>query len=130
METDYAARARALVGTRFRLQGRGAEGLDCIGVVLATFGLPTECVRRNYSFKGNHDAEARRCIAVHFRGVSRNQMRPGDLLLVKVAADQLHLAIRTVAGVVHAHAGIGRVVETPGLPDGELVGAYRKRRSR
>lgn len=127
---DYAARARALVGTRFRLQGRGAEGLDCIGVVLATFGLPPGCVRRNYFIKGDHEAEARRCLALHFRRVSPSQTRPGDLLLLKVAADQLHLAVRTAAGAVHAHAGIGRVVETPGLPEGELAGAYRKRGSR
>ena len=51
MPRDYAERARALVGTRFRAQGRGVGGLDCVGVVLATFGLPLHLVRRDYRLR-------------------------------------------------------------------------------
>jgi cell wall-associated NlpC family hydrolase len=127
---DYAARARALAGTRFRLQGRGHDGLDCVGVVLETFGLAAETIRRNYSLKGDHEADVRRGLAEHFREISVRKLSPGDVMLMKVADDQLHLAVRTAAGFVHAHAGIGRVVETPGLPEWPLLAAYRKRRSR
>ena len=34
---------------------------------------------------------------------------------------------RTDRGFVHAHAGIGRVVETPGEPEWPVIGTYRKR---
>jgi hypothetical protein len=36
--------------------------------------------------------------------------------------------VRTNAGFVHAHAGIRRVVETPGMPEWPLLAVYRKRR--
>jgi lipoprotein Spr len=49
---------------------------------------------------------------------------------MEVAREQLHLAVRTDIGFVHAHARIGRVVETPGLPEWPLLAVYRKRRSR
>lgn len=55
-----------------------------------------------------------------------------DQLKAKIASGviqaQLHLAVRTKQGFVHAHAGIRRVVETPGEPQWPLLGAYRKRR--
>jgi hypothetical protein len=130
MAMDYAERALALVGTRFRPQGRGPDGLDCVGVVLATFGLAAGAVRRNYSLKGDHQAEARRGLAAHFRKIDVRKLGEGDVMLMKVTDVQLHLAVRTAAGFVHAHAGIGRVVETPGLPEWPLLGAYRKRRRR
>jgi hypothetical protein len=49
------------------------------------------------------------------------------LLLLAPAGDQLHLAIRCAQGFVHAHAGIGRVVETPGEPQWPVLAVYRKR---
>lgn len=128
MSRDFAERARALVGTPFRLQGRGVGGLDCVGVAMATYGVPNEDARSNYRLRGEHEQEVRRFLTESFRRVSAAQLRPGDLLLMKVAADQLHLGVRTDAGFVHAHAGLRRVVETPGMPDWLFVGIYRKRR--
>jgi murein DD-endopeptidase / murein LD-carboxypeptidase len=55
------------------------------------------------------------------------QLRSGDVMLMEVADEQLHLGIRTDCGFVHAHAGIGFVVETPGLPTWPVVSVYRKR---
>lgn len=130
MVNDHAARAQALVGTRFRAQGRGEGGLDCIGVVLATFAIPSEEVRRDYALRGDHLDELRQQLGRHFRCVPRAQLRPGDVMLMRAAARQLHLAVRTEAGFVHAHAGIRRVVETPGMPEWPLLGVYRKRRGR
>jgi hypothetical protein len=127
---NYVERARGLVGTRFRPQGRGAGGLDCVGLVLATFALAGDAVRRNYSLKGDHEAELRHGLIVHFREIGVDKLREGDVMLMSVATDQLHLGVRTRAGFVHAHAGIGRVVETPGFPEWPLLAAYRKRRSR
>lgn len=127
MKIDYAERARALVGTPFRLQGRGAGGLDCVGVAIATFDLPLDGVRRNYRMRGDHEAEVRASLAEDFRFVPATKLRPGDLMLMRVARDQLHLAVRTTAGFVHAHARVRRVVETPGVPDWPVLGIYRRR---
>lgn len=127
MTNDYAASARALVGTRFRAQGRGGEGLDCVGVVLATYGIEDRALRADYRMSGPHDAELRSAIERHFRRLPAPQLRSGDLLLLKVSAQQLHLAVKTASGFVHAHAGIRGVVETPGEPAWPIIGAYRRR---
>lgn len=130
MTIDYAARAKALVGTRFCAQGRGESGLDCVGVVLATFAIPTEAVRRNYRLRGDHLREVRETLNTYFRRVPKPQLRAGDVMLLAAGDEQLHLAVRTDRGFVHAHAGIRRAVETPGMPESPLLGVYRKRRSR
>jgi hypothetical protein len=127
MPIDFAERARALVGTRFRPQGRGPEGLDCVGLVLATYAIPSAEVRRDYRIRGNHRAETTRALGRYFRSIPKASVRPGDVMLLSVAADQLHLAVRTALGMVHAHAGLGRVVETPGAPEWPLLGVYRRR---
>lgn len=130
MKIDYAARAQALVGTRFRAQGRGEGGLDCVGVVLATFEIPSDAVRSNYRLSGDHLRELGDTIGTHFRRVPKTQVRAGDVMLLQAGDEQLHLAVRTTKGFVHAHAGIRRVVETPGLPHEPVMGVYRKRRAR
>lgn len=127
MKIDYAARARSLVGVRFRPQGRGPEGFDCVGVILATFGIPANEARSNYALRGEQLDELREGLARHFRKVSKRAVASGDVLLLQASDDQPHLAIRTDRGFVHAHAGIRRVVETPGLPEWPLFGVYRKR---
>ena len=130
MKIDFAERARALVGTPFRLQGRGelACGLDCVGVAIATYGLPVEKVRRNYRLRGDHADEIVDFLSEDFRRVPSARLRPGDLMLMRVSDDQLHLGVRTDCSFVHAHAGLRRAVETPGLPEWPMLGAYRKRR--
>ena len=121
-------RALARVGTRFRPQGRDANGLDCIGVIVAAFGIPTESVPRDYRLRGDRRDDLAEGLGRFFRKVSRKQLRPGDVMLMAAGQEQLHLAIRTSHGFVHAHAGIGRVVETPGSPEWPILAAYRKRR--
>jgi lipoprotein Spr len=130
MKIDFAARARALVGTRFRAQGRGEGGLDCVGVVLATFDLPPDVVRHDYQLRGDHLPEIRKALGVHFRSLPRSQAQAGDVLLLQAGTRQFHLAVRTEQGFVHAHAATRRIVEAPGDPDWPLLGVYRKRRSR
>jgi hypothetical protein len=130
MTIDYAARARALVGARFRPQGRGEGGLDCVGVVIAAFDLPSDAVRRDYALHGNDPAEMRATLDRFFRRVARTRLRAGDVMLFAAGEGQLHLGVRTDRGFVHAHAGLRRVVETPGLPEWPLLSAYRKRRRR
>jgi len=127
MTIDYAARAQALVGTRFRPQGRDAAGLDCIGVVVAVFQIPPDSVRHDYKLSGEKLSEVREQLEMRFRRVARTVLRSGDVMLLSAGARQPHLAVRTARGFVHAHAGIRRVVETPGVPQWPLLGVYRKR---
>jgi hypothetical protein len=127
MATEHAERARALVGTRFRPHGRSRDALDCVGVILATFGIDPLSVRRDYRLRGEDPFELDAALLNHFRRVPARELAPGDVMLMTVADGQLHLGVRTVRGFVHAHAGIGRVVETPGLPVWRLLGLYRKR---
>jgi murein DD-endopeptidase / murein LD-carboxypeptidase len=128
MKADYAARARALVGIRFRPQGRAPDlGLDCVGLIICAFGLPADLVRRDYRMRGNHGREMLGELAKPFRKVPRKHRRPGDVLLLEVACDQLHLAILTETGFVHADARRGKVVQTPGMPPWPIVGAFRRR---
>ena len=128
MTIDYSARARALVGTRFRPQGRGPEGLDCVGVVLSTFGIPPEDARRDYDLRGDHLGELRERLDKDFRRISKSRLRAGDVMLMCVGQGQMHLGVRTQDGFVHAHAGLRRVVETPDLPEWRTLGIYRMRR--
>ena len=128
MHEAYAERARALLGTRFRAQGRDpATGLDCAGLPIIVFGLPSGNFRSDYRLRGDHRSELERALAPHFRQIARAKSRPGDVLLLAVAGDQLHLAIKTRAGFVHADAKHGKVVETPGEPRWQTVAVYRRR---
>jgi hypothetical protein len=129
LKINYAERARALVGTRFRVQGRDPEGLDCVGVAIATYRVPAGDVRRDYRLRGDHEVEIRVALTEHFRRVPATQLRAGDLMLMRVSNDQLHFGIRTEAGFVHAHARLLSVVETPGMPEWPLIGAFRRRKA-
>lgn len=122
------ARARALSGSRFRPQGRDPRsGLDCVGLVLSTFAIPPDEVRRDYRLRGRHRAEVEKALGQRFRKVGRKQRRAGDVLLCAIAPDQLHLAISCGASFVHADARLRRIVETPGDPPWPVIGAFRRR---
>ena len=130
MKLSYAERARALVGTRFRAQGRGKDGVDCVGLILLAFDVDAVEFRKNYRLRGDHLSEIEQGLLQQFRRVARRDLRPGDVMLMRVADDQLHLGVLTRDGFVHAHAGIGFVVETPGATPWPVIGTYRKRTRR
>lgn len=129
MVSNFAERARGLVGTRFRPQGRGPDGLDCVGVILATFGIPAAGIRNNYKLGGEDPVELDAALLRHFRRLRPRQLAAGDVMLMTIAQRQIHLGVRTASGFVHAHARLRRVVETPGLPEWPVVAAYRRRLS-
>ena len=122
-----ASRAVALVGTPFRAQGRGPAGLDCVGLVLAACGLPRGLARDDYRLRGDYRDEIIGALGARFRKVGFARRRVGDLLLMAVAADQLHLGVLTAFGFVHADARLKRVVETPGMPRWPVIAIYRRR---
>ncbi len=120
---DVVARARALIGVRFRPQGRDAEyGLDCIGVVASTFAL--NGVARAYPLRSGNAGEAAAGLAEH-GFATRAEREPGDVLLMHAGHSQLHLAIVTPGGFIHADAGLRRVVEVPGEPAWPVASVWR-----
>ncbi|RDC61013.1 hypothetical protein HME9302_02230 [Alteripontixanthobacter maritimus] len=115
--SQFAAAAEALVGTPFRLHGRDPRfGIDCVGLIAASFntvGLPVEAPR-NYGLR-NLNIEALLPFAKaaglqQFIG-SEAAIRRGDILLVCPGPAQHHLVVMLDQWrVVHAHAGLRRVV--------------------
>lgn len=123
---DAVIRARALVGCRFRPQGRDPEiGLDCVGLACAVYRIPATDVPRDYRLRGAEQMRLRREIDRHFNPA--HDPAAGDLLVCSVAADQLHLAILTDRGLVHADARLRMVVETPGAAPWPVLSVHRRR---
>lgn len=117
------ARARALVGVRFRLHGRDpATGLDCVGVVACATGIEA---RTGYALRGGDPREIEAGLrAAGFVRVER--AAPGDVLVMRPAAGQLHVGVRTRRGLVHADLALRRVIERPGEPQEEVIGIWRR----
>ncbi len=116
------AAALALVGARFRLNGRDpAHGLDCIGVALLALqagGVEAEVPPRQ-RLGGPGLAQAERLAAA--AGLERvGEVSPGDLLLGELVPGRLHCAVAVPGGRVEAHALLRRVVLTPGGAPAEL----------
>lgn len=114
--------ARALIGKRFRLHGRAPEtGLDCIGVVAWVYQLsvPTGYRLRTSDVR-RVEEELRRL------GFLPGLGGPGEVVLLRPGAEQVHLGIMTSCGFVHADAGLRRVVEFPWRDDWEVLGYWRR----
>ena len=124
---DIAARARALVGTRFRPQGRDpGHGLDCVGAAALACGIARERLPRNYALRGHALAEIERGLRdLGCRPVAGRRLEPGDVVICRPGPAQFHLAVITPAGFVHADAGLRRVVLRPFPIPWSMAGAWR-----
>jgi murein DD-endopeptidase / murein LD-carboxypeptidase len=117
------ARARALIGARFRPQGRSVEtGLDCIGVVAASLDAPPPPL--DYPLLGG---DVGRLTAELSRAGLRRVAATlaGDVLVLAPGPGQLHLGIFTGAGLIHGDAALRRVVERPGPAPWPILGIWR-----
>jgi cell wall-associated NlpC family hydrolase len=113
----FAEAAEGLVGTPFRFRGRDPEtGLDCVGLVAAALeaaGRPVPSVPAYSMRQSDFAAQAGSALLAGFREAGGTPAA-GDLLLVRPGPAQVHLLVVGVRGdLIHAHAGLGRVVITP-----------------
>lgn len=110
---DVVARARGLIGTRFRLHGHDpATGLDCVNLVALACGV-TAHVPTGYPLRGGDAAR----YAAQIDGFAKRRSgtpQIADAVLMTMGPQQFHLGIWTGTSLIHAHAGLRRVVETPG----------------
>ena len=131
--TDPVWRAAlGLVGARFRLHGRDAgTGLDCVGVAVAAHGaagIAAGPLPHGYALRGPDAAAITGWLrAAGARPVAEDAARAGDLLLADMGRGQWHVMIAGPPGqgVVHAHAGLRRVVHTPDPPPGRTLSRWR-----
>lgn len=105
--------AHAMIGARFRLHGRDADsGLDCVGVIVAAYAAVGVRIAApdDYPLRG---WSATRASAWLDRCGQRGALFPGGVVLIAQPAAQIHLGLWSGDSVIHAHAGLRRVVRTP-----------------
>ena len=124
---EIAARARALVGVRFRSQGRDPQtGLDCVGLAAIAAEVPPERVPRDYTLRGEHLAAIEATLdRAGFQRRDGLQAGAGDVAVMKVGPAQLHLAVLIDNGFVHADARLRRVVERPAPLPWPMLSVWR-----
>lgn len=121
-----AERAFSQIGTPFRLHGRTpGVALDCVGLV--AFAINANNVVSDYSLKGVNSTK----ILSHLDGFDLDILgdyftfRDGDIAVVTCSPQQFHLMVRAANGWVHSHAGLRKVVHTPGISPWPIVALRR-----
>jgi cell wall-associated NlpC family hydrolase len=112
---DIIDAARACVGTPFQHQGRQPGlGLDCAGllvVALAAVGFAaldrTDYGRRPFGGELEAMLEAQPLLV----RVPIPEMRPADILLMRIKRDPQHLALLAGDTIIHAWEDCGKVAE-------------------
>ena len=124
-----AARALALVGTRFRPQGRRPEhGLDCVGLAGVAADVPPSILPKGYRLR----SEASLALIESDWGgrairIGASEASIGDIVLVEAGPGQHHVVVLVEGGFVHADARLGRVAERPGTVPWPVLAAWRIR---
>lgn len=120
--------ARKYLDVPYHHQGRNRFGVDCAGLIVAAYrdlGIELEDLPA-YGREPWNDG-LRECVERNFQKVDRDP-EPGDILLLRVRREPQHLAIATDRGIIHAYAGVKKVVETSMSPHWQkrIVGVYSR----
>ncbi len=109
--------AVALVGCPFRLHGRDpATGLDCVGLVSAALAAAgaRPIVPTGYGLRNLDIAHLLPLAEMSGLTPALGPVKAGDIMLITLPNCQHHLVISAdTHSVVHAHAGLRRVVRQP-----------------
>lgn len=112
-----ATAASRMIGCPFRLYGRNPEtGLDCVGLVAASLAAigRNASIPRGYTLRSTSIDKWLSCFERSGFSLASDDIGQGDLLVTRPNALQYHLMIvETSDTVVHAHAGLRRVVRQP-----------------
>ncbi len=124
-----ASAALSLTGSHFRLHGRDpASGLDCIGVLATALALTgrAAAIPNGYALRCR-DASRFAALAAPCGFVAASgPIMAGDALVFHLGPGQFHLAIAATDGdIIHAHAGLCRVVKSPIPIDWILASHWR-----
>ena len=113
----FARAAHGYVGMPFRLRGRDpASGVDCIGLVCCSLAAVDRFVPPVPRYTLRNLSICKFVPLLHEAGFqpTSGSLAAGDLLLLRPSPGQFHLAINgSNDRMIHAHAGLGRVVSTP-----------------
>lgn len=131
---DVVATARQLVGVPFQHQGRGAVGLDCVGLLIAVgkrLGIAEHWREQPYR---NFPSESMvRSVLDQHLDPWAGDPAPGCVALIRWRLTANHLGIVTDSdepfALVHAYHQYGRVVEhrADGIWRARIVGLYQFR---
>ena len=105
-----------MVGARFVPQGRDPRtGVDCVGLVWAAYAEAGRMLvaPAAYPLRGWSGGRVAAGLTAAGFGETADAAQVGDVALIALPARQFHLALIGPAGIVHAHAGLRRVVEAP-----------------
>lgn len=121
--------ASALVGCPFRLHGRDpATGLDCIGLVHASLAAigHRPVAPHGYGLRNIQIDQWLDCAGGSGLEPASGPIRPDEVLLVALGYGQHHLMITSARDIiVHAHAGLRRVVAQPLRSDIQVSARWR-----
>ncbi len=126
---QLAEAAASFIGVRFRLLGREpTQGLDCIGLLACSLqavgGQPV--VPIGYGLRNSDASPWIHCAAQSGLLPASGPIRAGDVFLLRPGPGQHHIVIAECAvSVIHAHAGLRRVVRQPMLNAGEELAHWR-----
>ena len=119
---EIIATARTWLGVPFLHQGRTRQGVDCGGLLVAIGEEAGAAIIHpgTYSMSPDPDLVLGALVA-NCSQVPVAQARPGDVLLMSFAGEPRHVGLLTDAGLLHAWAKPGKVVEH------RMDGAWRRR---
>lgn len=125
---DLAAAAGALIGVPFRLHGRDPQtGLDCVGLCLSSLNAIGHAAAMPACYGFRNSSLDRPLALAESLGLvpARGAVEPGDILLLRLSAVQAHLVIADNRDFIHAHAGLRRVVRSPGPVSHPVIRHWR-----
>lgn len=110
------SKAREYLGVPWVHQGRDkTKGVDCSGFVINIYeeltGEELSWLPKDYARVVDGPMMRAWCDFCLDR-VHDRQPQPGDILLLRIRREPQHLAVVTDYGIIHAHQGVGKVVET------------------